>query len=180
MALDKMLKRSYKIEPYNPEWPLKFEKIKQDIVESLGEKALLVEHVGSTAMPGMSSKGVIDVCVVIGHIEPFIEEKEQMFIRGYKYEDNYFTPDSVLFYKAKLDEEKEVNIHVLVRGDGDIDKFIGMRDYMRAHPDQITQYNELKERLHKEFPGDYPSYRAGKNDFLQEIKRLAHEWKLQQ
>ncbi len=180
MVLDKMLKRPYKIEPYNPQWPIKFAQIKEDLMQSFGDKALLIEHVGSTAMPGMSSKGVIDVCVVVDHMEPFEKEKAAMVARGYLYGDDYFTPNSILIYKEKPDLEKEINIHVLVQGDPDIDKFIVGRDYFLAHPERIQMYKELKEKLSKEFPDDYPSYRAGKQDFLKETLALAQKWKLEQ
>lgn len=180
MPLDKMLKRPYKIEAYNPVWKEKFEQIHKDIHDSFGNKALSIEHVGSTSIPGMSAKAVIDVCVTIDHIEPFIEEKNRMIKRGYKWEDDYIGPDSILFYQAEKDDEKKINIHVCVKGSYEIEKFIYTSDYLRAHPKRVQMYNDLKEKLYREFPEDYPSYRAGKQGFLKETLELARKWKLEQ
>lgn len=174
--LNPMLKRPYKIKPYNPEWPNMFLNIKRDIEKIFKDKALLVEHVGSTAMPGMSSKGVIDVCVVVEKMEAFLEEKNKMIKLGYKCEDGYIKPNTVFIYKEKEDLEKIINIHVLEKGDSEIDKFILERDYFLAHPERIRMYNELKLKLSKEFPEDYPSYRAGKAPFLKETLELAKAW----
>jgi GrpB-like predicted nucleotidyltransferase (UPF0157 family) len=180
MTLDKMLKRPYSIDPYNPEWPIQFQIIKKDLEESFGDKALSIDHVGSTSIPGMCAKPVIDVCVVIDHYEEFPTEKEKMTERGYRYEDGYIAPDTILFYKAKEDDEKTINIHVCVKGSYDVEKFLEGRDYFLAHPERVKMYKELKEKLNKEFPNDYPSYRAGKQAFLKETKDLAHEWKSKQ
>lgn len=180
MSLDKMLKRPYVIEPHSPEWKNRFEQICKDIHDSFREKALQIEHVGSTSIPGMSAKAVIDVCVVIDHIESFEKEKEAMVSRGYSWEDGYIGPDTILFYQAEEDNEKKINIHVCVKGSYEIEKFIYTSDYLRAHPERVQMYNELKEKLYKEFPEDYPSYRAGKQDFLKETLELARKWKLEQ
>lgn len=180
MPLDKMLKRPYSIESYDPEWPIKFQLIRQDIVDSFKAKALAIEHVGSTSIPGMSAKPVIDVCVIVDHFEEFVGEKEVMNTKGYKYEVGYIAPDTIFFYKTKEDEEKVVNIHLCVVGSYEIEKFIEGRDYFLAHPERVKMYKELKEKLNAQFPDDYPAYRAGKQAFLVETKELAHKWKLNQ
>lgn len=174
--LNKMLKRPYEMKPYNSSWPEMFLPIKKDIEESFGSKALQIEHVGSTAMPGMSSKGVIDVCVVVETMIPFLEEKEQMTKLGYVCEDGYIGPDTIFIYKEKENLEKVINIHVIAKGDPEIDKFILERDYFLAHPERIEMYNKLKADLYKQFPDDYPAYRAGKAPFLKETLELAKAW----
>jgi GrpB-like predicted nucleotidyltransferase (UPF0157 family) len=180
MALDAMLKRPYSIEPYNPDWVIRFESIRKDIVDSFGDKAVLVEHVGSTAIPGMSAKAVIDVCVLVNHFEDFSKEKELMIEKGYSYEVGYIGPETILFYKEKPDKEKTINIHICLPGTYNAEKFIECTRYLKAHPDRVTMYNELKTKLNAQFPDDYPAYRAGKQDFLKETLELAREEKLEQ
>ena len=168
-----MLKRPYRIEPYNPEWRTKYERIQNDITESFGNKALMIQHVGSTSIPGMSAKAVIDVLVTIAHIEPFIHEKEEMVRRGYKWEDEYINPNTILFYQAKEDEEKLVNIHVVEKGSFDEEKLLLTTNYLKAHPERVQMYKDLKASLYKQYPDDYPAYRAGKQDFLKETQQFA-------
>ncbi len=163
-----MLKRPYEIKPYDLLWPTMFLSIKKDIHNSFGDKALQIEHMGSTSMPSMSSKGVIDVCVVVETMLPFLEEKEQMTKQVYLCEDEYIRPNTIFIYKEKENLEKVINIHVIALGNPEIDKFILERDYFLLHPERINMYNELKARLYKQFPDDYPAYRAGKAPFLKE------------
>jgi len=80
MTLDKMQKRPYYIESYNPDWALQYSQIEKDIKQSFGDKPLSIEHTGSTSIPGMSAKPLIDVLVVVEKMEPFMQEKESMVI----------------------------------------------------------------------------------------------------
>lgn len=179
--LNSMLKRPYTIKPWDPAWAEMFFPIKKDIEKNFKEQDIVaIEHVGSTAMPGMTSKGVIDVCFVVKEMKPFIEEKEKMGNLGYKCEDGYIGPNTIFIYKEKEDLEKVINIHIITPDNPEIDKFITERDYFLAHPERIKLYNELKSKLYTQFPDDYPAYRAGKADFLKQTLALAKEWKAKQ
>lgn len=176
MSLDKMIKRPYEILSYNPGWVLEFEKIRDDIAQAFGDKALSIEHIGSTSVVGMSAKPLIDVLVIIEKYEPFVNEKESMVKMGYEWGENYIEPDSLLFYKTINGDQKNVNIHVCVNGSPKAVQFITTRDYLRAHPDRASEYSDLKLKLKQQYPNDYPAYRAGKESFLQETERLTKEW----
>jgi len=173
MTPDKNQKREYSIEEYNLEWPKKFEEIKKTLEEVFGNKALSIEHIGSTSILGMKAKPLIDVLVTIEKIEPFISEKEKMIGLGYEWGENYIEPNSLIFYKTEGDRKTE-NIHVCIKDSFKAKQFIITRDYLRTHPERIKMYVDLKERLKKQFPNDYPAYRAGKQDFLIETERLAY------
>ncbi len=176
MPADKMLKRPYKIEPYNPDWVLEFEKIKEDVEISFGSKALAIEHVGSTSVPGMSAKHCIDVLVVVKDFDGFAEEKSKMVELGYAWEDEYINPHTVLFFKERADKSKTVNIHVCPQGSFDEEQFLVGRDYLRAHPERAQMYSNLKAELSAKYPSDYPAYRDAKQPFLAETKALALVW----
>lgn len=177
MALDKMLKRPYAIEPYNPAWAEQFLSIRKDIEQAFGTKALSITHIGSTSVPGLSAKPVIDVMVVVERMETFADEKASMVAPGYQWEENYTNQDTLLFYKEKSDHEKIVNIHVCVAGSADEEKFPLLATYLKAHPERAKEYDELKMDLYAQFPNDYPSYREGKQAFIEETKVLAREEK---
>jgi GrpB-like predicted nucleotidyltransferase (UPF0157 family) len=176
MHPDAMKKRPYSIQEYNPDWVVKFESIKKFLEEVFKEKAIHIEHVGSTSIPGIKAKPVIDVAVLVNNIEPFTEERKQMYEAGYKSIDNYIGPNTLIFYKEDKDQRKTENIHIWPKDHPKADRTILMRDYFRTHSDQVKKYQELKERLTKEFPDDYPAYRAGKDIFLDEIAVLSKEW----
>jgi GrpB-like predicted nucleotidyltransferase (UPF0157 family) len=176
MTPDKMLKREYSIEGYNPNWILKFQEIKKLLEQVFKGKALQIEHVGSTSIVGMKSKPLIDVLVTVSKMEPFTEEREIMSSHGYKNGDNYIEPDSIIFYKEEGSRKTE-NIHVCVENSSKARQFIDTRDYLRNNPKRTEKYSELKEELKKKFPDDYPAYRAGKQSFLDETEELARAWK---
>src|SRR4051812_40296666 len=98
MHPDAMKKRPYSIQEYNPEWPIKFESIKKFLEKVFKEKALRIEHTGSTSIPGMKAKPVIDIVVVVNDMEPFTEERKLMYEAGYKSIDNYVGPNTLIFH----------------------------------------------------------------------------------
>ena len=177
MQPNKDLKRQYSIQPYNPEWISQFESIREKLLLIFKDKIISLEHVGSTSIPGMSAKPLIDVLIQVRHIEPFTEEKKAMEALGYLWGENYIEPDSLLFYKENHEgKSKTENIHVCVKDSEKALQFIQTRDYVRSHPERASAYSELKKKLVLQYPGDYPAYRAGKKSFLDETERLTTEW----
>ena len=161
MSSDKNTQRPYSIEPYSPEWPALFSTIRDKVKSVFGPKASTIEHVGSTAVPGMHAKRCIDVMVIVSDIHDL-------------------NPDTIMFDKADVDGRKVENIHVCLPGSFNEHQFLVGRDYLRTHPERAQMYNELKAELNKKYPDDYISYRNAKQDFLKETKRLAEEWARQQ
>jgi GrpB-like predicted nucleotidyltransferase (UPF0157 family) len=176
MKLNNRMNRIYHIEPYNPEWVLKFNVIKENISKIFKEKAIAIEHMGSTSIPGMSAKPLIDVLIVVAKIEPFTEEKSQMESLGYLWGENYIAPDTLIFFKEESNGSKTENIHVCVKGSFKANQFIQTRDYVRTHPERAMSYTKLKKELKLKYPDDYQAYRDGKQAFLDETERLTYEW----
>ena len=175
MPLDKMQKRDYSVVPYDPAWVNKFEELKKKIQTVFGEKALTIEHIGSTSIPGMSAKPVIDVLVTVTKFESFEKEKEHMAKLGYEYGDNYIADETVIFFKTEDGDRKTENIHICVRESYMANRFIRTRNYLRNHPDRAKEYSDLKVTLWKDMPDDYPAYREAKRAFADETERLARE-----
>ncbi len=177
--LDRMQKRPYSLEDSSDFWANKFKEVKKILYLVFGEKALSIDHVGSTSL-GIKAKPLLDILVVVKNINDIFEEKEKMKEFGYLWEDDYIAPDTVLIYKLEGEGQKErkiENIHVVPPGHFKIDFFILKRDYFRSHPEKLKEYEDLKVKLNKDFPDDYPSYRAGKDQFLKDIQKLAEEWR---
>jgi len=175
-TLDKNIKRKYSLSEYTPEWSQRFLTIKDFLSEVFQDKALKIEHVGSTAVTGMVAKPIIDVLVVVKKMESFEEQKELMVNAGYEWGENYIAPNTLLFFKMRSDGEKLENIHVC---EGDAPKgrqFIVMRDYLRLHPEKVKEYSDLKKENAKRYPDDYPAYREAKAPFLRQLEAEAYEW----
>ncbi len=176
VALDSNVKRPYAIMDYDPEWPVKAELIKGVLTGIFKEKALSIEHVGSTAIPGMKGKPIVDTLIVVQRMERFDTEKRLMESLGYKWGDNQIAPGTIVFYKETADGGKSENVHVCELDSPKAKQFIVMRNYFRAHPEQALEYSDLKVALKQEHPHDYPAYRLGKKAFLDQAEQWAHEW----
>ncbi len=84
MTLDKNIKRKYYLQNYDPNWIKKFDEIKLFLQSVFGDKALKIEHVGSTSIPNMKAKPIIDILVVVEKMEEFLEQREKMISAGYE------------------------------------------------------------------------------------------------
>lgn len=175
MKSDKIL-IPYSIEPYDPTWVTKFEEIKKILEGIFSSKALSVEHIGSTAIPGMNAKPVVDVLVIVEKMEPFDVEKKVMTKLGYENKDNYIAPETIIFFKTNDAGIKTENIHVSVKNSDRAIMLIADRDYLKTHPERATQYSKLKYELYRKYPDDYISYREAKKDFVEETEVLTAEW----
>ncbi len=166
---------SYTISEYDPTWPIKFAEIKKVFSEVFGTKALKIEHVGSTSIPGMKAKPLIDVLILVNSIDDLENEKQKARELGYEVREKVLTPQSILFEK-RINGVKTENIHVFEESDKS-EQFLVMKEYYLTHPEIVKQYEDLKEELYKKFPDSYESYREGKQEFLKETEQLAREWK---
>lgn len=174
--LDKNEKRKYHFSDYNPEWVNKFNSLKDFLSEVFNEKAILIEHIGSTSIPGMKAKPIIDVLVTVNTMEDFTNEKDLMVKSGYDWGENYIAPNSILFFKVGPEGEKIENIHIVEKGSSKEKQFIVMRDYLRIHAEKAKEYSDLKHKNKELYPDDYPAYRAAKDSFLKKLEQDAYEW----
>lgn len=167
---------TYTIEPYSPEWVKKFESIKAMLEGVFGDQALAIEHVGSTSVPGMKAKPIIDVLVVVKDVRPLNREEMLMQSKGYLVEENYVAPNTLLFRLVNENGSKLENIHVCENGAPMQKQFLAMRNYLRAFPEEAKRYAQLKDELVNKFPNDYESYRAAKDPFLKVLEEKSYLW----
>ena len=172
---NKHVNRKYSLSEYDPNWILKFDIIKALLLKVFGNKALKIEHVGSTSVPGMKAKPLIDILVIVEKLEPFEKEKELMTKAGYEW---YYYPDpeGLVFSKFGPDDEKIEGIHLCEVSSLWVRQFIAVRDYLRAHPEKVKEYSKLKQKIYEIHPNDYPAYRNAKTPFLERLKQAAYLW----
>lgn len=176
MSLDKNLKRPYQLVDYDPAWVERFDEIRRFLESVFGGKTLRIEHCGSTSIPGMKAKPVIDVLVTVDRMEPFVEERKKMATAGYEWAENYIAPNSQIFFKVQADGSKSENIHLCETGSAKGRQFLVMRDFLRTFPEKARAYCALKETCFAQHPDDYPAYRAAKAPFLVRLEREAYAW----
>lgn len=153
--------------PYNPSWPCLFEEESQRITKTLN--CIEIHHVGSTSIPGLKAKPVIDMIVVVKDLTQTIEPLESL---GYKYKGEYNIPFRKYFSKSL---PIKAHLHVYEEGNPEIELNLFFRNYLREHPEAVQEYATLKDNLLKQEDAFnkknsmFAGYTLGKNDFIQKV-----------
>lgn len=167
------LKRgTVKLANAHDKWARLFDKEKQLLLDTFGDRIIDIEHVGSTAIPGVPAKPLIDMNVAIsslddGYIEGFVAPLEKL---GYHYMHKF--PERHFF--AKGPEVKRTHHLTLVElNSNQWNNSMMFRDYMRRNKQACEEYTTLKEKLANQYAEDRASYTKEKEDFIQKIIQLA-------
>ena len=163
------------VEKYNPEWPAWFEKIKEFLGEKIVCACLRVEHVGSTSIPGMIAKPIIDLILVIkpGEFEGMIALLAK---RGYLHEGNKGIEDRDAF-KLVDDELRNSlprhHLYVCPEHSLELKKETAFRDFLKRNKEYAEKLSALKWSLAEQFDNDVYAYMDGKDALVKEITEKA-------
>ena len=156
---------------YDAEWPRRFEEVRARVWPAVLDVADRIEHVGSTSVPGLAAKPIIDMTVVVstrGDVPPVIERLARL---RYRHRGNLCVDDREAFDNP-ADLPKH-NLYVCPEGTIGIVNQVAVRDFLRANADAARRYAELKKRLAAKFPHDIDQYVFGKTDFILDVLRRA-------
>ena len=168
-------RKNVKLSKYNPNWKKAFEAEKKAIEDTLEKELVDIEHIGSTAIPGMSAKPILDFMIAIDsvdHYEKFIVPLKEL---GYEFRrDNRSTQEHVLFVKGA--EDFRTHYLKLTQKDSEFwNEHILFRDYLINNPDIAKEYQELKEGLQKIHGSNRETYTEQKAEFIKKILKLAEK-----
>jgi len=168
-----------KIEVVPPDttWKENFEAESKRLKSIMGANIIAIHHMGSTAIPGIYAKPVIDLLIEVKEILKTDEQNEVMAAIGYEAMGEFGLPGRRYFRKNHLPDIRTHNVHVYQVGSPEIARHLAFRDYMIAHPDAAQQYSELKRKLAKQYPQDIEGYMDGKDEFVKIMEKKALEWK---
>jgi GrpB-like predicted nucleotidyltransferase (UPF0157 family) len=157
------------VKAYDPEWPRTFERIRAHVWPVVQHAAMSLEHVGSTSVPGLRAKPVIDACIVVASRRDIPYVVKALSKVGYVHRGDLGVPDREAFkHPAALPKH---HLYASHRDSLSLKNHLGLRDYLRARPEAALEYGDLKEMLAKQFPEDVDSYIAGKTEFILGILR---------
>jgi len=159
--------RIIEVVPYNPKWPQLFEEEAALIKKALGDNCIAIYHVGSTSVPGLNAKPIIDILPVVKDILEVDHRTKAMENLGYVAKGENGMAFRRFFQKGGT--VKTHNVHVYEQGDPEIDRYVKFRDWMRSHRDDREAYAKLKKELAAKFPHDILSYCNGKDAFVASI-----------
>jgi len=171
--------KSQNFTSYNPEWPKKFEAEKQRILSILGKQIVDIQHIGSTSIPNLSAKPIIDIGVLVNSIDDISHFTSTLSNLKYIYRPDLSSPERIFFKKGN---PVEYHLSIACPKHTFWDRNIAFRNYLRIHPNFVKEYQELKINNLAKTPesdlNDLSSskiYNEGKGDFVQKILELANK-----
>ena len=157
---------------YDPEWPSKYVRERDRIAEILKDNCISVYHIGSTSVPGLPAKPIIDIMVVVRSLEEVDTVAEKFSGIGYEWLGEFGMAGRR--YLRKGGDERSHQIHVFQADDWDnIGRHLAFRDYMRTHEKERDEYAKIKKDLAQAFPYDIDGYCDGKETFVREMEKRA-------
>jgi GrpB-like predicted nucleotidyltransferase (UPF0157 family) len=146
---------------------------KQRIQRILGNLSLDIQHVGSTSVPGLPAKPIIDIAIAISSVDLIREVIWLLESLDYRHMPEIHISGEEFFRKLTCG----YHVHVLARDTQQWDDYILFRDYLCAHPDDAQEYVNLKLELARTFPEKRAAYTAGKAELIQSLLRKARVWR---
>ena len=161
-----------KVEEYNPAWPEIYRKEKQLITTILGRSCIAVYHIGSTSVPGLAAKPIIDIMVSARSLSGADSCRSGFEAIGYEWLGEFGIPGRR--YLRKGGDERTHQIHIFQCDDREnIERHLAFRGYLRKHADARDAYAGLKKDLAAAFPYDIEGYCSGKDAFVKEMETKA-------
>lgn len=164
--------------PHNKKWVELFEKEKKLLQKTFGDIIIAIEHIGSTAIPGIPAKPIIDMNIGVKSLRTALLMKKKFKEVGYEHRpfNPGRTPGELKYQElyAKGPESKRTHYaHVTVYNSNDWNRDLLFRDYLRKHRGQANQYANLKKKLEEKFANDRYHYTKAKVNFIRDIIKRA-------
>lgn len=164
------------VQPHDPKWVGMFNAESTLIVRALGANAKTAHHVGSTAIPTIWAKPIIDMLIEVADIRLVDQCNDILRRLGYEAMGEYGIPTRRYFRKANRFGTRTYHAHVFPQGSPHVNRHIVFRDFMNMHPEWAAKYSDLKRELALRHAISSEGYQAGKSEFIKAIDDLAAIW----
>jgi|GEM_PF-1091583 len=152
---------------YDPRWPEMFEEARREILEAVGEHVEAVEHIGSTSVPGLAAKPIIDIMVAVGDLADAPLCYTPLHRLGFVYVPRH---EAVMparrYFRRGPSGAATHHLHMVEAGGDFWEAHLLFRDYLRVHPEAARDYEALKRGLAAVHAHDRPAYTEAKSDFI--------------
>ena len=156
---------------YDPHWPDLFEDLRAPVVAALGDLVVIVEHVGSTAVPGLAAKPIIDMDVVVPSVADVPKAIERVALLGYAHQGDLGIRGREAFTPPP--GKPAHHLYVCALGSDELRRHRSFRDYLRSHPDDARAYEALKKAAASRFAEDRAAYSESKTRFVEAVLQRA-------
>ena len=160
---------------YRPEWAAQFQEEADRLRGIIGDNLIEIHHIGSTAVPGLKAKPILDIMPVVKALEPMDCLNREFEALGYECMGEFGIPGRRYYRKGGDDRTHQIHLFS-IQSREEIRRHLALRDYLRTHPQAAAAYGELKHRLTARFPEDIEGYCDGKDPFVQSLEQVALHW----
>ncbi len=164
-----------RIVEYDPAWAEGAAAEIGRIAAAVGGTAVRIEHVGSTAVPGLAAKPIVDLQLSVADVDA-----RSLYVVQLESLDYLFAPDPASpdfhFFGLPAARPRTHHLHVCAAGSEDERRHLAVRDYLRAHPEEVARYGALKRGLAARAPGDRLAYIEGKDTYVAALECRALAW----
>ncbi len=158
--------QTIQLNPYDEKWPALFEREKERILKILKDKALMIEHIGSTSVSGLMAKPIIDILLVVEDAGKEEDYMDDLCRHGYIL--RVMEPDFENHHMFK-GPDTDIHLHVFSKGSKEIEKYLLFRNYLRLHDDARELYENTKKELAKKTWKYVQNYADAKSEVVQKI-----------
>ena len=160
--------------PYNSEWPKLFQNEAIKIQKALGNIINEIHHIGSTSVPDLMAKPIIDIMLDVTSLDLLDDSSHRLENLGYESMGEMGIPGRRYFRKGGYYRSHQ--IHAFQSGDPNLDRHLAFRDYLTAHKNIANEYGQLKFNIAKECSDDIDKYWKTKDPFIKHHEALALDW----
>lgn len=153
------------LSPPDSGWARLFEAARAELADVIAPPPILIEHMGSTAVPGLAAKPVIDIIVLVGDMSPVLAQLGAIEALGYEYRPDVSNPERLFFRRFGPGAVRTHHLHIHTDA-VDVGRYLLFRDLLRADATLVRDYVSLKRDLAGRHTDDREAYSRGKNDFI--------------
>ncbi len=155
--------------PYDPNWKAEFERIRAFLMEQIGDLVLEIRHVGSTSVPGLYAKPIIDIVAVMGSYEMFPSIVARLEKADFRHEGDLGIPGREVFKRLVPDDFMDYHFYVYAGDSEENRRHTRFRNALLRNPEIAEAYGNLKRKLIGEVNGDRVRYTDGKTAFIRDV-----------
>ncbi|MRC26954.1 GrpB family protein [Bacillus thuringiensis] len=167
--------RKIVVVPHENHWSEKFQMEAKRLKSAMSE-TVKIHHIGSTSVPGLAAKPIIDMIMEVENIERVDRWNERFIELGYIVKGENGISRRRYFIHG-TEEKRSYHLHVFEKGNPEIVRHLVFRDYMMAHCEEAEAYATLKKELAEKYTYDSALYTEGKNEFVRNVDEKAKEWR---
>ncbi len=165
------------LKPHDPQWASKAEKESRTLSAAIGACLTNVCHIGSTAIPNVSAKPVLDLMPIVSSLARLDDRRHQIEALGYEWWGEHGLPGRRYCSKSDPDSGRRlVQLHCYAQGSPEIARHLAFRDYLLAHPEVAQAYDREKMRCQALHPDDSHAYTDCKGQWIQAVEAEALNW----